>query len=182
MREVKWFSALMLPKLAWTFLKIGIVFFGGGFVVIPVMHRELVTNMHLLTNRQFLDGTAISQLTPGPVAVLATFAGYKVSGIPGALVSTIAIFLPGSLLMIFLSKSYAILSKLDAARKVLNTLIPVIVGLLVGSAWTIGRTAVTDWYGIVVFLVALVALIRFKLNPALLIIATAVLGLLLHLT
>jgi len=145
-----------------------------------VMHRELVTNMHLLTDRQFVDGTAISQLTPGPVAVLATFAGYKVSGILGALVATIAIFLPGSLLMIFLSKSYAILRELDAARKVLNTLIPVVVGLLLASAWTIGRTAVTDWYGVVVFLVALIALVRFKVNPALLIIAFAVLGLLLQ--
>jgi len=181
MKDVKWLSALLLPKLAWTFLKIGIVFFGGGFVVIPVMHRELVQNMHLLTNRQFIDGTAISQLTPGPVAVLATFAGYKASGVVGALVATTAIFLPGSLLMIFLSKSYAILRELGAARKVLNTLIPVVVGLLLASAWSIGRTAIADWYGIAVFLAALIALVRFKLNPALLIIVTAMLGLLFHL-
>jgi chromate transporter len=163
--------------LAWVFFKIGLVFFGGGFVVIPVMHRELVVNLHWLTERQFVDGTAISQLTPGPVAVLATFAGYHVAGVPGALVGTVAMFLPGSVLMVFLSRSYEILRSHEAALKILDTFIPVVVGLLVAAALQIGRTTISGPVDVVVLLVALVALIRFNLSPALLIIAAAIPGL-----
>ncbi len=177
MQMLKWLMAPVLLTLAWVFFKIGLVFFGGGFVLIPVMHRELVTNLHWLTDRQFVDGAAISQLTPGPIAVFATFAGYQVAGVAGALVGTAAVFLPGSLLMIFLSKSYAYIKDNHTARQVMNTLIPVIVGLLVAAALQIGRTSLTDWEGYIVMLVALVALIKYKVNPALLIIATALLGL-----
>ena len=176
MKVLRWLFAPSLLMLAWVFLKIGLVFFGGGFVVIPVMHHELVTNLHWLTDRQFVDGTAISQLTPGPIAVLATFAGYQVAGVPGALVGTAAIFLPGSVLMVFLSRSYEALKNHAAARKILNTLIPVIVGLLVAAALQIGRTTVSGWADIAVMAVALVALVRFKVSPALLIIAAALLG------
>jgi chromate transporter len=182
MRILKLLSAPMLLAIAWTFLKIGIVFFGGGFVVIPVMHRELVTNLHWLTDRQFVDGTAISQLTPGPIAVLATFAGYQIAGLPGALVGTTAIFLPGSVVMVLLSRSYEILKTHDAARRVLNTLIPVIVGLLVAAAVQIGSTTVANWVDVAVLLVAFIALIRFKISPALLIIGAALLGCITHLS
>lgn len=180
MKTLKWLSGISLIKLAWVFLKIGLVFFGGGFVVIPVMHRELVQNLHWLTERAFVDGVAISQLTPGPIAVLATFAGYRVAGVSGALIATLAVFLPGSLLMLFLSRSYDILSRPGTARKVLDTLIPAIVGLLIAAAWQIGTTAITGWVGLLVFFVAFVALVRYKVSPALLIIAAAVTGLALH--
>ena len=177
MKTFSYIAALPITKLAWVFLKIGIVFFGGGYVVIPVMQRELVQNLHWLTQQEFIDGTAISQLTPGPVAILATFAGYRVAGVAGALVATIAAFLPGCLLMIFLSKSYEIFRKQDAAKKVMNTLVPVVIGLLLAAAWTIGKTSIDHWPGAIMFAVALVALIRFKINPVLLIVVAAVLGL-----
>jgi chromate transporter len=86
---------LLFPSLFvifWIFFKIGLVFFGGGYVVLPVIHRELVTNLHLLTEQEFIDGTAISQLTPGPVAIIATFAGFIIANVWGALVGTFAMF------------------------------------------------------------------------------------------
>jgi len=178
MGVLKWLSLSSYIMLAWVFFKIGLVFFGGGFVAIPLMHRELVVNLHWLSEQQFVDGTAISQLTPGPVAVLATFAGYQVAGVPGALVATAAMFLPGSVVMVLLSRSYEAFKNLQAARTILTTLIPVIVGLLLTAALQIGLTAVTGWADILILGAALIALIRFKTNPALLIIAAAVLGLL----
>lgn len=178
MKALSWLALPLLPALAWVFLKIGLVFFGGGFVAIPLTHRELVQNLHWLTDRQFVDGLAISQLTPGPVAVLATFAGYVVAGVPGALVATAAIFLPGSVLMVLLSRSYETLRKRDFARRILDTLIPVIVGLLIASSWQIGRTTVSGWADIAVLLVSLVALVKFKVNPAFLVIGGAALALL----
>jgi len=177
MKALSWLALPLLPALAWVFLKIGLVFFGGGFVAIPLTHRELVQNLHWLTEAQFVDGLAISQLTPGPVAVLATFAGYVVAGVPGALVATAAIFLPGSVLMVFLSRSYELLRERDLARQILNTLIPVIVGLLVAASLQIAQTTVAGWVDLAVLLVALVALIRFKVNPAFLVIGGALLAL-----
>jgi chromate transporter len=77
-----------LVKLCVTFLPIGLVFFGGGFVLVPVLHQTLVEKLRWLSPQEFIDGVAISNLTPGPISVLATFAGYRLRGIAGALVAT----------------------------------------------------------------------------------------------
>jgi chromate transporter len=176
---VKLAKFLLVPiliSIAWVFFKIGLLFFGGGFVAIPLMHRDLVMNLHWLTERQFLDGIAISQLTPGPIAVLATFAGFQLAGILGALVSTAAIFIPGSALMLFFAKNYEVLKNHDDTLQILNTLIPVIIGILIATALQIGRTTIKSWADIAILLIALVSIIKFKVNPALLIISAALLG------
>lgn len=180
---MKFLNWLLFPSIAFVFLiffKIGLVFFGGGYVVIPVMHRELVSNLHLLTEQEFIDGTAISQLTPGPVAILATFAGYKIAGAMGALVGTFGMFLPGVALMMFLSKSYERIKNSDKARKVLNTIIPVIVGLLVAACWQIGGKTIDTKLDFTLLIGAFFLLVRFKINPAVLILLYAILGLVLH--
>ncbi len=180
MKTYSWLYTPLLLPATWVFLKIGLVFFGGGYVVIPVMHRELVTNLHWLTQQEFIDGTAISQLTPGPIAILATFAGYKISGILGALSATIALFLPGSIAMVFISRGYETLRNKKVARNVMDLLVPVVVGALIAASWTIGKDAIRSIYDIVICVIALVAIIRYKVNPAILILAAALLGLLLH--
>lgn len=179
---MKILSLLWIPPifvLFWIFFKIGLIFFGGGYVLIPVLHKELVSNLHLLTERQFIDGTAISQLTPGPVAILATFAGYCISGVMGAIVATVATFLPGTCLMLFLSKSYVKIRNSNLAYKVLNKVIPVIVGLLIATVLQLSRTTVTDVKDVLVVCVSFILLWKYKVNPAILIIASAVLGMLL---
>lgn len=176
MKELKYLLGLPLLKLGWAFLKIGIVFFGGGYVMIPAIQHEFVENLHWLNHQQFMDGIAISQLTPGPVAVLSTFTGYIIGNIPGALLATFCAFLPGCLLMLFFSKSYSWLSEEESARKVLDSLIPAIAGLLIGSAWILGGKAVTSLAGGALFVVALIALIRYKVNPIILIVVSACIG------
>jgi hypothetical protein len=79
------FAAAPVSVLIATFFKIGLVFFGGGFVLIPVLHNRLVIQLGWLKPQEFLDGVAISNLTPGPIAVLATFAGFHLAGTIGAL-------------------------------------------------------------------------------------------------
>jgi hypothetical protein len=76
-----------MVELAWVFLKIGVIFFGGGYVLIPLLHRLMVDHYHWLTLREFLDGVALSQLTPGPLAMLATFAGFRAGGFWGGFFS-----------------------------------------------------------------------------------------------
>lgn len=168
-------------QIGWVFLKIGFVFFGGGFVLIPVLHREIVTGLHWLTDREFLDGVAISQLTPGPIAVLATFCGFHQGGVLGALIATVAIFLPAFAFMVAVSHSYGHLSKIASVRAVLSVVIPAIVGLLLGSAVQIGAGAVSSTAGVIVFVMALIVMTRWKISPSILIAAAAALGLILKL-
>jgi len=92
--------------LAWTYLRIGLIFFGGGYVLIPLLQHLLVEQYKWLSLREFLDGVAISQLTPGPLAMLATFTGVRVGGFMGGLVATICIFLPCVVLMLFVGRYY----------------------------------------------------------------------------
>lgn len=177
---MKIFSIFAIPTLLFLFLiflKIGVMFFGGGYVVISIIHRELVTNLHLLTEQEFIDGTAISQLTPGPVAILATFAGYCISGISGALVSTFAMFLPGISLMMFLSKKYEEIKNSSFAYNVLNTMIPVIVGLLFFTCFQLSKSTITSWQGVILIIFYLILILRFKISPAILITIAAVSGL-----
>ncbi len=170
-----------LALIGWVFLKIGFLFFGGGYMLIPVIHREVVQNLQWLTEREFIDGVAISQLTPGPVAILATFCGFRQGGVLGALVATVAVFLPAFLLMLALSHGYQHLSRMASVRAVLNTLIPAIVGLLLASAIQLGGKAMTGPLSIAVFAAALLLMVRWKVSPALMIGAAALFGWATHL-
>jgi len=96
------FRAVPVTVLITTFFKIGLVFFGGGFVLVPVLHNRLVTQLGWLKPQEFLDGVAISNLTPGPIAVLATFAGFTWPAQP-RLAATVALFAPGIMLMLAIS-------------------------------------------------------------------------------
>ncbi len=87
-------------SLSFIFLRIGAVTFGGGFVMIPEIENEVVNSHHWLTHQEFADATALGQITPGPVLIMATFVGYRVAGILGALFSTICVFLPSFLMTI----------------------------------------------------------------------------------
>lgn len=166
--------------VAWVFLKIGFLFFGGGFLLIPVIHRELVLHLHWLTLSEFLDGVALSQLTPGPVAVLATFCGYRVAGTAGAIVATVAVLLPGFALMVALTKSYGRVREMRAVQWVMARLVPAIVGILVATAVQIGSMSVTSAASALVGTAALILMLRTRISPVWLIAGSAVLGLVMN--
>src|SRR5512137_1774890 len=95
-----------LFSLAWIYLRIGMLFVGGGYVLIPLLKHIMVDQYGWLTLRQFLDGLALSQLTPGPLAMLATFTGFRAGGFMGGLVATLFIFIPCVLLMLVIGRNY----------------------------------------------------------------------------
>jgi len=159
-------AAASLAGLAWTFLKVGFVFFGGGFVLVPVLHQKLVVSLGWLSPQEFLDGIAISNLTPGPIAVLATFAGYRVEGVLGALVATLALFAPALALMGLLSHFYNRLKDLRHAQNILAGLTPTMVGLILGAALLLGPGAIRGLPGFTLFAAALLILLRFRWHPA----------------
>ena len=158
--------AAILGPIAATFFKIGLVFFGGGFVLLPLLQDRLVTNLRWLSAREFLDGVAISNLTPGPIAVLATFAGYRAGGVSGAVVATVAMFTPGICLMWFLSRQYEKYRNDPRVQRFLTGVNPAVTGLVLSAAVLLGRNAMTSWRAWLFCGVSLFLLGRLRWHPA----------------
>lgn len=167
-------------KLAWIFLKIGVIFFGGGYVLIPLLHRIMVDELHWLTLKEFLDGVALSQLTPGPLAMLATFVGFKKAGFFGALFTTAAIFLPCTFLMLFISSRYERFRRIEAVNHFLDGILPAVVGLVFAAAVNLGRTSLTSTRDYLLLLAGFVLLQFTAIAPMAVILGAALVGLLLH--
>jgi chromate transporter len=170
----------VILRLSWIFLKIGFVFFGGGYVLIPLLHRIMVDEMRWLSLKEFLDGVALSQLTPGPLAILATFVGFKVSGFLGALAGTISIFFPCTALMLFIASRYERFRRIDAVNHFLDGILPAVVGLVFGAAYTLGRTSLTTARDFILLGAGFLLLQFTKLPPMAVILGAAVVGLVLH--
>jgi chromate transporter len=169
-----------LIKISWIFLKIGLVFVGGGYVLIPLLHRIMVDQLHWLTLQEFLDGLALSQLTPGPLAMLATFNGYRAAGFAGALVATVFIFLPCTLLMLVITSRYEKMRNLGLVKQTLDGLLPAVVGLVAAAAWNLGKTSIASPRDLVL-LVAGFSLLQFtRVSPMVVILGAGGIGLLFH--
>ncbi len=169
-------SAGALAHLAAVFFRIGLIFFGGGFVLLPVLHDHLVTRLGWLSPREFIDGVAISQLTPGPIAVLATFAGYHRAGLAGALVATAALFLPGMLWMLFLSRQYELRRDQPLAQRFLSGINPAVTGLVLSAAILLGRGSMTAWTHWAAGAAAFLLLVKWRVHPAFVLAAAALAG------
>jgi chromate transporter len=163
--------------LALIYLRIGLMFVGGGYVLIPLLKHIMVDQNGWLTMRQFLDGLAISQLTPGPLAMLATFTGFRAGGFIGGLVATVFIFIPCVVLMLVVGRNYNRLKSIDVIRNTLDGLLPAVVGLVAAAAWNMGVSSLS---GIREFLILAVGFALFKwtkVSPMVVILGAGVLGL-----
>lgn len=163
-------------ELGYIFFKIGAIIFGGGFAAIPFIKNEVVELRHWLTAKEFIDGVALGQITPGPVAITATFVGYKVSGIIGAIIATVAIFLPSFLMLIGLLHIYERIKEHSLVVSFLKGVRPAIVGMLLSAGLFIARNAIIDVKSGLLALLGLLVLWRFRLDPIWLILAGGVLG------
>jgi chromate transporter len=178
--KIGWLKFVKGLDLAYIFLKIGTIIFGGGFAAIPFIKNEVVDTRHWLTAKEFIDGVALGQITPGPVAITATFVGYKALGIPGAIIATIAIFLPSFFMLWGLLKIYDRIKAHPLVINFLKGVRPGVVGMLLSASLFIGRTAIHDIKSAVVGVVALALLILLRLDPIWLVIGGGVLGLILR--
>ena len=165
-----------LGRLFLSFLKIGSVVFGSGYVLLAFLRSEFVDHLHWLTEKQLIDAVAVGQFTPGPVFTTATFIGYLVSGAPGALVATLGIFLPG---FVFVAISGPVIPKIrrsPAAGAVLDGVVVGSLALIAVVAWQLGKASITDWLTVSILVVSVIAILRFKVNSAWLILGAGVVG------
>jgi chromate transporter len=151
-------------SLSFIFLRIGAVTFGGGFVMIPEIEAEVVNSHHWLTHQEFADATALGQITPGPVLIMATFVGYRVAGFLGALFSTICVFLPSFLMTIAAGSSFRRFRTNRQMQAFLRGVAPAVAGLLVAAAWSVARAGIHSFIGASMAVVILVILLRFRAN------------------
>jgi chromate transporter len=166
-----------LGLMSLIFLKIGLIAFGGGYVMIPILQWDMVDHLGWLTLRQFLDSILMGFVTPGPIIITATFIGYWLKGLIGAVVGTVAIFLPPILLIIFLSPYYQWVKERWWMRPLIQGILSALVGMLILVVMQMGRASLVDWQSWVIMLSATVALITFRINLLLVVIAAAGLSL-----
>jgi chromate transporter len=165
-----------LVQLFLSFLKIGSVVFGSGYVLLAFLRTEFVERLHWLTERQLIDAVAVGQFTPGPLFTTATFIGYVVAGWPGALVATVGIFVPGFLLVAVAGPLIPRIRRAPVIAAALDGVVAASIALMAVVTWQLGKAAVVDRMTLALFLVSVVALLRFRVNSAVLIVAAAVLG------
>lgn len=169
---------ITLGALFFVFLRIGAVLYGSGYVLIAFLESELVKNVPALTARQLLDAVAVGQFTPGPVFTTATFVGYIIHGVPGAVLATIGIFLPSFLLVLILRP---VMERMRASRTlshVLDGVNAASLALMAAVTLNLGIQTLVSWPHVLLFAVSAFLLIRFKVSSAYLMLGGAAAGLL----
>jgi chromate transporter len=166
-----------LTRLFLLFLKFGAIVFGSGYVLLAFIRADLVSRLGWLTNEQLVDAISIGQFTPGPVFTTATFIGYLVAGLTGALLATVAIFLPGFLLVAALNPLIPRIRKSAWLGPALDGLNAASVGLMGGVTVQLARVAIVDPLTAALAIVSLIAIVRLSPNPAWLILLGGTVGL-----
>lgn len=163
------------------FFRIGLFSFGGGYAMLPLIRQEVVINNKWLGAKEFADLVAISQGTPGPIAVNgATYVGYKVGGFPGSLAATFGVILPSFIIMIIITKFFIKFQHNEYVENAFSTLRPATVGLVAAAAILVGTDSFVDFFSIIIFGVTFIASYKYNVDPILLTILSGVAGFLLY--
>ena len=165
-----------LARLFFSFLKVGSVVFGSGYVLLAFLRAEFVEHLRWLTEKQLIDAVTVGQFTPGPVFTTATFIGYVLGGVPGAVCATLGIFLPGFLLVAVSGPLLPKIRQSPLAGAVLDGVVAGSLALMAVVTWQLGRAAIVDWRSLLICLASLIALWRYRINSVWLIGAAAVAG------
>lgn len=182
-------------ELLWSFLKVGLFSFGGGYGILPVIQQQVVTEQHWLTMKEFTDVITISQMTPGPIALnAATFVGTKLAGPLGAVIATIGCSFPTALLALLVGHYYYKYRDMTLVKGVFEGLRPAIVSLIATAGLSILFLSLfntetfrlsalpnLDWKAVVIFLASLLALRKWKTNPIYVMLGSGMVGVLAYL-
>ena len=178
---------MILLELFISFLKIGFFGFGGGYAMLSLIQNEIVEQRGWITTSEFADIVAISQITPGPIAInSATYVGYEVAGVWGSAVATLAVCLPSLTIMLLLTIFFIQMSRNRFVRGTIAGMKPVVVGMIGAAALLLisppgGAPSenFTDIWSWLLFALCLVASLR-KVNPILLILLSALAGVIIY--
>ena len=162
-----------------TFFTIGMFGFGGGFSAIPLIRHVAVDGMHWLDLTAFRDGIALGQITPGPVFITATFIGYKVKGIIGALIATIGVFAPSMTAVMLIGKAHARIKNVKIVKVIIKGFLSGFIGLLLAVTIDFGVHSLVNLQIWAIFILSAAYLIWWKKNVAWLVLAVIAVSLVL---
>src|SRR5467141_1584388 len=169
-----------LLQLFLYFAKAGMFVFGSGLAVVPFLYGGVVQGHHWLTDHQFVDAIAVAMITPGPVVITVAFIGYLVAGVSGASAAALGIFLPVYLVVVCLAPSYKRWAKNPQLNAFVRGVTAAATGAIAGAVVVLARRSVYDLPTILICLLSLAILFRWKIPEPVLIACAAVAGLLLH--
>jgi len=172
-------ASVSLWKLGWFFFKVGGTLYGSGYVLIAFLEGGLVQDLGWISREQLLDAVAVGQFTPGPVLSTATFVGYLVDGLPGALAATAGIFLPAFLLVGFVNPYIARLRSSTWLASFLDAVNASAVALMAAVTLDLGSQVLVSMDAILIALLASLAVLRFKVGPVWVVLGGALIGALL---
>ena len=172
-------SAGVLVSVGLFFFKAGLTVFGSGLAVVPALREGVVHSHHWLTEPQFLDAVAVGLLTPGPIVITATWIGYQVAGVGGAVVATVGIFAPIYLGIVILGRWFVRHRTNPQLRAFVRGATAGAAGAIAGSVVVLGRQSISNVAGVVMAVVALGLIVRFKVKEPLLVGLGAAVGLVL---
>jgi chromate transporter len=160
------------------FLMVGALSFGGGLTLIAFIQEQVVTQYQWLTHREFIDGLALGQFTPGPILMVAAYVGYKLQGVAGAVVAAGSIFLPAFVLMLSILPAFERARQLVWTKAAMKGIGPAVIGVLAVSLLQMAPHAVPDAFAIVLFVGSVAALVAWQVGAIKLMVSGASLGML----
>lgn len=167
----------ILLKLFLAFFKIGAFSFGGGYAMLPLIEEEIIQVNGWLTTTEFIDILAVSEMTPGPIAInSATFLGYKVAGVLGSITATLAVVLPSFIVMSLIIHFITKFKNTPYVEWIFDGIRPIVLGLIASAAVSVGKNAFIDIKAVFIA-TSLFYLVSFKkFNPIMAIVLAGVLG------
>lgn len=168
----------IIIKLFLAFFKIGAFSFGGGYAMIPLIMEETIQTHQWISNSEFIDILAISQITPGPIAInMATFLGFRTAFVPGAAAASFAVALPSFLVISALYYFFKKHRENVVFDDFFKGIQPVVVGMVAAGMITVFRAGVKDYLGIVLFAIGFYLVSKRKWHPMIVILLAGVVGL-----
>ncbi len=167
-------------RFFWTIFYINLFTIGGGYVMLPLLQREVVDHYHWLGNKEFIDSIAIGQVTPGPLTIMNVFIGYRIFGLWGALGAAVFSYLPSIILVTLASHYYLKFKNSWIVKAGFQGIRPAVIGLLAAVAITLGRASIVDASTGLIAAGSFALLVFMKGEPTLIILGAGVAGALIY--
>lgn len=169
-----------LWALAVSFARIGVLTFGGGYAMLPMMQSEIVERRHWANDTEMMDYYALSQCTPGAIAVnVSTFIGYRVAGVIGGIIATLGLVFPSLVIICIIAAFLGNFSDVTVVRNAFAGIRVGVAVLMVNAVIKLGRAAIVDWKAVLIFLAVLAGSVFTSLSPVLFVVLAALAGILL---